>query len=200
MYWNEIGTLNTRSFYLELEASSKAIAEQCRKARYLYLKGSLSEGLNLEVNQDKTVVEEYLQRYGLPLALIGSLNEAERLYREGSTPFQFKSCLGHLRSFLESVHSEVMPSVHAQFRGQLPNRWGEGLAYLRENGVLSGAEEHFVASLYTLISDEGVHPLVSEKEYARLARNFVVEYSLLFLRKVEKLGIKTTLAARQSSI
>jgi hypothetical protein len=31
-------------------------------------------------------------------------------------------------------------------------------------------------------------PLIVEKEYARLARNVVVEYALLFLRKLEKLG------------
>jgi len=44
--------------------------------------------------------------------------------------------------------------------------------------------------LYTLLSDEGVHPIIAEKEYARLARNVVIEYALLFLRKLEKQGAK----------
>jgi hypothetical protein len=69
-------------------------------------------------------------------------------------------------------------------------RVGDGLAYLRANCVLSQAEESFAASLYTLISDEAVHPLFSEREYARLFRNVSIEYALLFLSKLEKLGLK----------
>lgn len=194
--WPEIGGVSATGLCIEVEAASKAIAEQCRKARYLYLKGSLSEGLNIEVNQDEIAVEQYIQRYCFPHSLIESLNEAERLYLHGTTPLEFKSSMGHLRSFLENVHSEVMPALHAKFGGQLQQKWGDGLAYLARNQILSKTEEQFVASLYTLISDEGVHPLVAEKEYARLARNFVIEYSLLFFRKVEKLGVKVALAAQ----
>jgi hypothetical protein len=53
--------------------------------------------------------------------------------------------------------------------------------------MFSVAEEQFAVSLFRLISDEGVHPLVAEREYARLARNVVIEYALLFFRKLEKL-------------
>jgi hypothetical protein len=193
--WPEIGSVSATGLCIEIEAASKAIAEQCRKARYLYLKGSLSEGLNLEVNQDKIAVEQYIQQYGFPHSLIESLNEAERLYLHGATPLEFKSSMGHLRSFLENVHSEAMPALHTKFGGSLPKKWGESLTYLVQNKLLSTVEEKFVAGLYSLISDEGVHPLVAEKEYVRVARNFVIEYALLFLRKMEKLGIKAVLAA-----
>src|SRR5207249_8627685 len=127
MRWPGIGSLNARGLYLEVQASSEAIVEQCRKARYLYVKGSLSEGLNLEVNQDKIAVEEYIQRYGFPHTLVESLNEAERLYLYGTTPLEFKSSMGHLRSFLENAHGVVMPAVHVKFGGQLPQKWGDGL-------------------------------------------------------------------------
>ncbi len=169
---------------------------QCRKARYLYLKGSLLEGLNLEVNQDKVTVEQYIQRFRLSPSLIESLNEAERLYIHGTTPLEFKSSMGHLRSFLEKVNDEAMPALHAKFGGALPDKWSVGLTYLFQNGVLTKAEEKFVAGLYGFISDTGVHALVAEKEYLRLARNFVIEYALLFFRKVERLGVKVALAAR----
>jgi hypothetical protein len=129
-------------------------------------------------------------------SLIESLNEAERLYLHGTTPLEFKSSMGHLRSFLESVHSEGMPALHGKFGGTLPEKWGTGLMYLVQNGVLTNVEEKFVAGLYGLISDEGVHPLVAQREYVRLARNFVIEYALLFFRKVDKLGVKVALAAR----
>jgi len=36
------------------------------------------------------------------------------------------------------------------------------------------------------LSDTGVHPLVAEREYARLMRNMSIEYGLLLLTKVDK--------------
>lgn len=192
--WPGLGSV--AGLYGEVEASAKAIVEQSRKARYLYVKGALSEGLNVEVNQDKIVVEQYIQQYGFPQTLVQCLNEAERLYRGGTSPFDFKACMSNVRSFLENVHAEAMPALHAKFGGPLPQKWGDGLAYLAQNQVLSKTEEQFVSSLYTLISDEGVHPLIAEKEDARLTYNSVIEYALRFFRKIEKLGIKIALAAR----
>jgi hypothetical protein len=61
---------------------------------------------------------------------------------------------------------------------------------LQQQGFLSKAEERYASALYTLLSDEGAHPIIAEKEYARLARNVVIEYALLFLRILEKRGLK----------
>jgi len=96
--------------------------------------------------------------------------------------------MGHLRSFLENLHAEASPRIQAKGGGTCPQGWGPSLAYLRQNALISKAEEQFVAALYALISDEAVHPLIAEREYARLARNVAIEYALLFLEKVEKLG------------
>jgi hypothetical protein len=43
--------------------------------------------------------------------------------------------------------------------------------------------------LYTLVSDEAIHPLIAEREYARLFRNMVIEYDLLLLTTLERKGI-----------
>ena len=176
--------------FSELRLSAGGILEECRKSRYLYLKGSLLEGLNIEINQDKEAVNSYLMTLGFTATLASSLDEAERLYSVGGSAFELKASMGHLRSFLEGLHKEILPAAHARFGGALPGKWGEGLLYLRTNGVLSKAEEAFAGSLYTLISDEGIHPLVAEREYARLFRNVVIEYALLLLSKLEKLGLK----------
>lgn len=176
--------------FLELAEGAGGLAEECRKARYLYLKGELLEGLNLEVNQDKDAVRSYLQQLGFPETLGRSLDEAERLYHSKGNEFSLKASMGLLRSFLEDLQKEILPAVHARFGGKAPRRWGEGLQYLRTNGVLSQAEEAFAGSLYTLMSDEAVHPIVADREYARLFRNVVIEYALLFLSKLNKLGLK----------
>jgi hypothetical protein len=187
--WPQTGGVSGTGMCRAIEKSCMGIIEQCRKARYFYLKGNLLEGLNLEVNQDKAAVESYLHRFGFSASLIETLNEVERLYQLQGNPFDSKNALGHLRSFLENVQKEVMPRIHQKYGGELRVDWGGGLAYLVKHEILSKAEELLAADLYRLISDEGVHPLIAQREYVRLARNMVVEYSLLFLTKVAKLGL-----------
>jgi hypothetical protein len=72
----------------------------------------------------------------------------------------------------------------------LPSKWGEALRYLLDNAVLTKQEELFASQLYTLVSDAGVHALIAETEYARLMRNMGIEYGLLLLTKLDKLGLR----------
>ena len=72
----------------------------------------------------------------------------------------------------------------------LPSKWGEALTYLLDNTVLTKPEEQLASKFYTLMSDIGVHPLIAEREYARLMRNMSIEYGLLLLTKLDKLGLK----------
>ncbi len=153
--WPEIGNVNPISLFTSVANASQGVVEQCRKARYFYLKGALQEGLNLEVSQDKTAVETYLHQFGFTASLVDTLNEADRLYHLQGSPFDSKSTLGHLRSFLENVQKEAMPRIHAKYGGGLCLDWGGGLAYLAKNSILSKAEEQFAVGLYKLISDEG---------------------------------------------
>jgi hypothetical protein len=50
----------------------QGIDEACKQARYWRLKGSLLSGLNLEVNQDKTAVGDFLQKLGFSRVLLDS--------------------------------------------------------------------------------------------------------------------------------
>jgi hypothetical protein len=168
----------------EIPEICDSISEECRKAQFFYLRGSLSAGMNLEVNQDKCTVSTLLEKLGFTPLLIQSLDEAERLYRENATPFDLKSSLGHLRSFLEQLHVQACTAVHSRFSGPPPAKWGEALRYLQENDVLTKVEELFASQFYTLMSDTGVHPLIAERECARLMRNISIEYGLLLLTKL----------------
>ena len=71
----------------------------------------------------------------------------------------------------------------------MPSSWGGALHYLRDHDVLTLKEEQFAAQFYALTSDTGVHPLVAEREYARLMRNMTIEYGLLLLTKLDKMGL-----------
>jgi hypothetical protein len=162
-----------------------SISEMCRKARYLHLKDILVEMSNLQVNQDKVSVVSHLQQLGFSATLVQSLNHAEELYHS-SSPFDLKSSLSHLRSFLEALHLEAAKKIQTAATS-VPAGWGPTVVFLRQQQVVSRAEEQCVTGLYTLISDEAVHPLIAAKEYARLARNMVIEYGLLFLTKLKTL-------------
>ena len=173
----------------EVPTLCASVVEECRKARYLYVKGSLLPEMNVEINHDKGRVRTYLEKLGFSPLLIQSLEEAEKLYRADSTPFDIKSSIGHLRSFLEQLHLQGCALAHKKFGGSLATKWGEALLDLRSRGVLTVKEEQFVAQFYALMSDAAVHPLVAEHEYARLMRNMSIEYGLLLLTKMDKLGL-----------
>ena len=172
----------------EVPPLCESITEVSRKAKFLYLEGSLLQGMNLEVNEDKNKVRKYLHRLGFSQPLIESLDEVDRLYRPSSSQFDLKSCMGHLRSFIEQLHLQTCARVHAKYGGALPKKWGETLSYLCSHDILTKKEEEFASTLYTLMSDTGVHPLVSQREYVRLMRNISIEYGLLLLTKLDKLG------------
>lgn len=169
-------------------AACDDLGELCRKARFFILKGALLSGANLEVNQDKGAVASYLERLGFSSKLIESLDHADRLQLSPS-PFDLKSSMGHLRSFVENLHLQACERIVTQDSSASHRKWGETVTLLRQRDVLTKAEEGFVTGLYTLISDEAVHPLIAESEYARLSRNVVIEYGLLLLRKLDKLAL-----------
>lgn len=167
-----------------------SVLEECRKARYLYVKASLLPEMNLEINHDKDRVRSYLEKLGFPPLLTESLDEAERLYRTAATPFELKSSMAHLRSFLEKLHLQACQAVLKKSGGCPPAKWGEAVLCLRNNGVLTLKEDQFATAFYALMSDTTVHPLIAEREYARLMRNVSIEYGLLLLTKLDKLALK----------
>ena len=167
-----------------------AITEQCRKARFFYLKGALQKLPNLEIEADKKKVQGFLVKLGFTGSMLGALNAAENDYTTTATTFELKSCLGHLRSFLEYLHRESAKSIAIASGDTLTDKWGDATLYLRQKGVYTRQHEAFVAALYTLISDTSVHPLGADREYARLLRNVVIEYGVMFLTTLDKNGVK----------
>jgi len=192
---------NSRSYsqtLQEIDAQAKAIIEsikgireECRKAQYFYLKGALLQQTpNLEIESDKAKVESILTKLGFSEVMVGALNAAESDYKSTSSPFELKNCLGHLRSFLEHLHREAAKSIAAVAKETITDAWGPAILYLRQKTYMTKQHETFVASLYTLISDESVHAMGTEQEYARLLRNVVIEYGVMFLTVLDKNNFK----------
>ena len=170
--------------------SIDGIARECQQARYWYLKGALQQTMNLEVESDKARVESFLVKLGFNDQMAKALNAAESDYKSTANPFELKNSLGHLRSFLEHLHREAARSIAATAGDIIVDRWGSATTYLRQRDFLTKQEEEFSAALYTLMSDESVHPLAAQREHARLLRNVVIEYGVMFLSVLDKKGIK----------
>jgi hypothetical protein len=177
---------------LEMEKAITGIKEECRKARIYYLSNELQKRPNLEIEQDKKVVEDYLTKLGFGPDLAGALNAAESEYRSATNKFELKNSLSHLRSFLEHLHRETATSMPKSAGVVVKDGWRDATLFLRTEGVISKQHEAFVTSLYTLLSDESVHPLGAAPEYARLLRNVVIEYGVMFLSVLDKRGGKIT--------
>ena len=167
-----------------------AIKAQCTQAKYHFVTGALQEGINLEIDTDKAKVQTFLEQLGFDPLLKRALDEAEKEYRGDATGFQLKSCLGHLRSFLEELHFRTCEAIAA---GNNPeseyDKWGLTVHFLRKKDFLSSQEEKLVTGIHAIMSEDGVHPLIAEREYVRLLRNMVIEYGLLLLSILAKKGI-----------
>ena len=87
------------------------------------------------------------------------MNAAESDYKSTASAFELKNCLGHLRSFLEHPHRESVKSIAAAAGQTVVDRWGDATLYLRQQGYFTKQHKTFITSVYTLLSDESVHPL-----------------------------------------
>jgi len=177
----------------EIVDSIDGFLQECEQARYFYLKGGLQQTRSPEVEGDKKAVVDYLTTLGFDDLMVKSLNAAEQDMQITATPFELKNALGHLRSFLEQLHIQGAGKV-LQSGETLPGNWGRATKLLRDKGIISQKEEEFITSLYTIVSDEAIHPLIAAREYARLFRNIVIEYGLLFLTSLQKKSVKITAA------
>lgn len=180
--WSDVGK--------EIVNAINALLIGCKKGQYLYLEGALRQSPNFDIENDKAKVESFLVKLGFSKEMVGALNAAETEYKSTATVFELKNCFGHLRSFLEFLHRESAYAITKASGETVAGKWGAVTVYLRDKGLFTTQHEAFAISLYTLMSDTSVHPLAAEREYARLLRNVVIEYGMMFLTILDKNGIK----------
>jgi hypothetical protein len=175
----------------QIVRSIDGIEAESNQAIFFYIRDSLHQVRSADIENDRVKIEGYLAKLGFNPLLRQALEQAEKEFREDASGFELKTCLGHLRSFLEQLHAQACAAIAA---GTTPateyNKWGLTVMFLRKNGYLSPHEEKLVASIHAIMSADGVHPLIAQPEYARLLRNIVIEYGLLILTILDKKGVK----------
>ena len=119
-------------------------------------------------------------------SVAAALREAEA-YLKDEGPFNPKNAAGLLRSSIETTHRLLVKALEREtgrpYEGK-DHQDGGRRTYMRRVGFISGAEEVFFSSVYTLISDEGTHPLIAPKETVLVFYRFVLDYLLLLVRRL----------------
>ena len=167
------------------------IAGYCQRGRFFYLKDALQQNTNVEVENDKSKVEEFLSRLGFSTDLMRALNEAEKNFRDSASPFELKNCLTHFRGFVEHLHLEAAQHIAKTIPGSTHD-WDTATSFLRKHDFITTQQEKFARGIYALISDEGVHPLMSARIFARVLRNVIIEYGFMFLSIMNEKGVNLT--------
>ena len=127
----------------QIVRSIDGIDKECQQARFWYLKGALlQQTVNLEVESDKAKVENFLAKLGFNDQMAKALSAAENDYNQTVNPFDLKSSLGHLRSFLEHLHRETAKSIASTVGDTIVDRWGDTTIYLRQKNILTTQEEN----------------------------------------------------------
>jgi hypothetical protein len=170
--------------------SVDSLFSQVRQAEYYYLKGALQQIPNLEVENDKVKIESFVDTLGFDPLLSAALKKADDIYNGNPDAFDLKSCIGHVRSFIEHLHIQATMAIAKNDNKTIIDAWDPAMTFLKNDGFLTPQQDKFARGLYTLLSDEGVHPLIAEREFARLLRNMAIEYGLMFLTMFEKKGVK----------
>jgi hypothetical protein len=154
--------------------------------------GKLQRTPNLEIESDRTKVVSFLEALGFENPLKSLLERAEALYLAPSDQFDLKNCLSLIRTFYEHMHLDAGKALAASLGTAVVPEWDPVITFLQNKMFLTQQQAKFAPGLHTLLSDEGVHALIAETEFARLLRNMVIEYGVMFLTIMEKKGIKVT--------
>lgn len=158
--------------------------------RYERLKAQLTEHDNPEINTDKQALLSRAEELGFPPELTPVLEQIDLKLAAANSPFDYKDCLGHIRTVFEKVFEHSAKAVskisgnalsaHAQ-----GGKFNETKGFLVSQGLFSEKEANAVQALYTFVSADGAHAFGSAPEKARVAKNCVIEWSMLLVGRVQ---------------
>lgn len=155
------------------------------------LSASLLEGVNFEVNQDQTQLQNIITEFGFNKKLNETISKINEKLYDAEDPFDFKNCIDLIRALLNELCVSIALEIQEkkQIQPTLPiDSMGTAEQYFRDRRVnfLTQSEHDFLAKYNAFISDAGVHALQSEREHARISRNLVIELGLFLVERLKK--------------
>ena len=134
-------------------------------------------------------VQEKIATFGFDPELSKILDKIESEFIKGPDEFDFKSCIGHARTFQEHLFKSVVKEVEGI--KNITYNWSSTntvdlFVYLKKPDInfLNGVEFEFVKILWGFASEEGVHTLSADYAGARIIKNIVIELALFILERL----------------
>lgn len=155
------------------------------------LSSFLKEGINYEINQDQKELQNIITEFGFNKKMNETLLKINEKLYDAKDPFDFKNCIDLIRALLNELCISIGLEIQEKKKIQPTlaiDSMGRGRQYFRDNRVnfLSQEEDDFIGKYNAFISDTGIHVLQSEREYARIAKNLVIELGLFLVEKLKK--------------
>ena len=148
------------------------ILERINTIFHKALAQSLNEGINFQINIDRTKLKEKIKSFGFDDVLADALDKIEEMYwATSSDAFDHSMAIDKLRSFWEITVESICNKIQAKTGVSYPTTEPTQIANLRtymKNYLQLGKEHQLMNKLVDILNDKGSHNLISEREYFRL--------------------------------
>jgi hypothetical protein len=141
---------------------------------------------------DMSYVNRAIQAYGFSPDLNAIQNKIDELLHQTGDGFDQAATMKHIRSFFEKLHESIAKELQSRkpttADGTPLHQFGSAIDFLERKGVITDKIKNLGRALYAILSDGqfGVHALKANRDYTRLCRNMVVEYSVTLLFELER--------------
>lgn len=183
---------NTLGQYIPYDAFSgprEGIKQLYRKLNIIKtysLKREIFSETSQEITSDEKAMKLEFKRHNFPDYLSETLDKIDIQISTANDNFDFKGCMGLIRSFLESLFKYIAETLDSEDGREIDGTDSEKAArFFVEKRLISANEKDLITSLRHFISNEGVHRLKSRPDDARLSRNMTIEVGLYLLLRLK---------------
>ncbi len=158
-------------------------------SKYLYenLKNSL-DGVELELDYYKEEVLNKITKFDFDKKLSIFINEIyEEIYLDIDKKSYYSGLIGNLRQFFTDLRIAIARKIEKITGDKLQNQDPATIQdYLRKHLKLNDGDMWFMKSIVKIQHVEGGHDYFSEKKYAILVKNIVLELSYFLLESLDE--------------
>ena len=136
-------------------------------------------------------LEDDLPNPGLATKAADAMTHAREYLGRGG-PFDPKIAADLIRSSIDETHRDIVKDLAQLTAKPFVGKDSDGRRreYMREVGFISVPEEKFFSAIYTLLSEEASHKLISPKETVLVLERTVAAYLLLMVRRLSEFRAK----------